>query len=196
MGSGPPIIGIEGPVCAGKTTLLHAIGAKFPDTLILPEYYEMLGKKRFRNLSPKIGLSHRQYLLGLFRGCEQRRHALISQHRSEVRTVVLDRTFFSVACWHYASIGGKRTVHLAELLRSVDRTALVIPEKIYFMDIPHARLMQRARAMRFDPQSPALSANFTRLTRQFFAEFVAPIVPVCFIPHHQLLSVFESDVLT
>lgn len=189
------IVGVEGPVCSGKTSTLRAVSHDNQEVLMIDEYYEMLGCRRFNDLTRKTGTHHQRDLLRIFASCERERMTRLTENAGSKKTVLLDRTYFSVAAWSYAVSGGHLDPIAATAMRYLRPPASVAPDIIYFADIPHEEMVHRAHLSKFDPDSPALSRDFNMHTRRFFRDFASQYVNIVFVSHHELRLHLEDHIL-
>lgn len=158
------IVALEGPVCAGKTTV--AAGLAAGGASVVPEYLDVPGAASgvgFDAPAAGDGLRRLRVLLEL-----ERRRAL---QLPSAGSVVLDRSIFTLLAYE-VGLAAMSAPHVLgdavrEVVAAVDRGAVVLPGRVVFLDCSAASCRERAAAAGMRTPSflfePAFRGGFREL---------------------------------
>lgn len=159
------IVALEGPVCAGKTTV--AAGLEFAGAKVVPEYLDLTGGASLAGAdAPEAGdgLRRLHLLLELERGR--------TTHLPPAGTVVLDRSVFTLLAYEAGLSAMPAPNVLAHAVGAVvaaaDRGDVALPDRIVFLDCPASLCRERAAAAGMRTPAFLFDARFRGGFRQLF----------------------------
>ena len=167
------MVALEGPVCAGKTTIAMALATD--GALVVPEYFDVPGAADRVGVDAPLagdGLRRLSVLLELERGRLTQLPA--------AGLVVLDRSVFSLLAYEAGLSAMAAPSVLADALKAVraavDDGAVALPERVIFLDCPAPACHERAAAAGMRTPAFHFDPEFRGGFRQLFCrlERVAP----------------------
>jgi thymidylate kinase len=162
------IVGIEGPCCAGKTTLSRGLLAHYGSALvqIIPDYSDFAGGGK--NLPPPVPttLAEERSALERFEQLERDRIALHLKSASAL--VLIDRCIYTLFahCHSLTRQCGADYLALAED-RFAHSDAPLWPDTIIYIDTPLDSILERNRG-KFPAGSIFIDKTFNETFRSFF----------------------------
>lgn len=169
----PTLIGLEGPVCSGKSTFASRLTQAFPGTLVFDDYVTGLRDHRVPSFDP--GSTEGQLdAFELFMAVEADR---IRVRVAEPRQAhILDRTVDTLFAHAYGldRLQGYKAYPRAREATEPDR--YLIPDVTFLLQPPRDVLLQRAR-QRGDEEllAPFLSVEFLAATTAYYDD--EPVSP-------------------
>ena len=130
-------VAIEGPVCAGKTTLCANICHKFRGICVVPDYSDFAGGgKNLPSAFPPT-LHEEANALSFFQGLERRR--FLQHDNKDADICLVDRSAHTLLahCFSITHLSGTLYFDLALNILS-KASAVVWPTFVLFLDIPHS----------------------------------------------------------
>jgi thymidylate kinase len=158
-------VALEGPVCAGKTTVAKSLGSVC--TRVVPEYLDLPGAaSRVGVDAPAAGDGLRRLRLLL----EIERHRVL--HLPRMGSIVLDRSVFTLIAYEagLAAMSGPNVLCAAaeEVADAIERGAVALPDRVVFLDCPAASCVERAAAAGMRTPTFLFDAAFRCGFRQVF----------------------------
>lgn len=161
------VIALEGPVCAGKTTVLRNLAQRGLPTLREYGEYVVSAKNDFPSFPPRTkeeALSNFQFFLEL----EQQRFADSRQFSNE-RTLVLDRSVLSLLAFEYTAPPFTGINILPEATRMVaEHPGVVFPDKVVYLHVSHEKIVRRRQLCSGFYLELLLDPVFNNGFREFF----------------------------
>jgi thymidylate kinase len=167
------IVALEGPVCAGKTTVAQRLASVC--TSIVPEYLDVPGAaSRVGVEAPAAddGLRRLRLLL------EIERHRVL--HLPRVGSILLDRSVFTLIAYEagLAAMSAANVLSAAagEVANAIERGGVVLPGRVMYLDCPAASCRERAAAAGMQTPAFLFDTAFRGGFRQVFVrlELAAP----------------------
>jgi thymidylate kinase len=166
-------VALEGPVCAGKTTVAKSLGSVC--TRVVPEYLDLPGAASRVGVDvPAAGDGLRRLRLLL----EIERHRVL--HLPRVGSILLDRSVFTLIAYEagLAAMSAANVLSAAagEVANAIERGGVVLPGRVMYLDCPAASCRERAAAAGMQTPAFLFDTAFRGGFRQVFVrlELAAP----------------------
>jgi len=166
----PYTIGVEGPVCAGKTTLVlgltrHLVG---PTATCVPDYADHASGGR--HLPPPVprSIAEEEQALRVFLTIEAERTKRVRTPAKRWTVVLVDRTVHTLLahCYALTRMTGLDHASLAERVLAGSDTPLW-PDLILYLDVPQQAIDARNKG-KFEAGNIFLDADFNEGIRAYF----------------------------
>jgi len=193
-GSGvpPSHVGIEGPGCSGKTTLITQLAKQKSQLFSVPEYYELNGRQAFvPQGQPRTESVQRAVLARLVR-LERRRQSMFREGLAQGRLVLSDRTFFSCIAHDFARGQVECGINWYETQRVFSRDAFCAPDLILYLTTPKAVRAQYADKLGIRRESMTRNPIFLERYREFFKNHVSNRSKVIFVTSIQARKIIRT----
>jgi thymidylate kinase len=170
MTTRPYTIGVEGPVCAGKTTLVlgltqHLAG---PTVTCVPDYADHVGGGR--HLPPPVprSIAEEEQALRVFLTIEAERTKPARDPAKQWTVVLIDRSVHTLLahCYGLTRITGLDHASLAHRVLAGSDTPLW-PDLILYLDVPQQAIDARNKG-KFEAGNIFLDAGFNEGIRAYF----------------------------
>lgn len=169
----PTVVGLEGPVCSGKSTFASRLTQAFPGTLVFDDYVSGLRDGRVPNFDP--GSTEGQLdAFELFMAVEADRiRARTAEPR---RAYILDRTVDTLFAHTYGLDRLQGYEAYPRIREDTEPERYLIPDVTFLLQPPRDVLLRRAK-QRGDEEllAPFLSVDFLAATTAYFNE--EPVSP-------------------
>jgi len=190
------IIAIEGPVCAGKSTIVERLNQEGLGTILEYSEYVAHANQDFPKFPPtdeKVAKRSFEFFLNL----EHKRY----QNMSDLMQnwIAIDRSIFTLLAFEIGAtkITGINIFDWA-IARLKDENNLIIPSHIYYLDVPTATSRDRAERNSIPIPDFLLSNEFNQGFHNFFV-WLRQTIPdyVTFIPaseeSNEVLSLLHKE---
>jgi thymidylate kinase len=160
-------IALEGPCCAGKTTLGRALETQLHDcaATLVACYADFVGGGRFLPRQEADTLQEREEALRQLLEIEAARMAAVPD---SCDLIIADRSVHTLLAHSYALEAEQGTGFFAPSVRLLERApAAAWPELVLYMDLPQAHVTAR-NAGKFPSDSIYIDAVFNRSVREYF----------------------------
>lgn len=164
---------IEGPVCAGKTTLANGLRdyAGHANTVVVPDYADFVGGDNMPTANP-VDLEEERTALAQLLEIEGRRFRSLPAFSGEQATLrLIDRSVLTLL-GHCAGLDAANSTNgsFLELGQSIvrDSSLVVLPQLLIYLDADLDTQIARNDG-KFDPKSIFLDARLNEGFRNYFA---------------------------
>jgi len=162
-----PIIALEGPVCAGKSSLLRKVEAK-KAAIVIPEYSEYLGcVERPTSRFPAATRDEAMANFNQFLEIEKKRKELLDNSGPSIK--YLDRSVFTLLAFELGvSCLTGIDIYRWALGHVADNPNVIVPDHVLYLDVSRIVAMSRAKAANMRTPLFMFSDNFNARARAFF----------------------------
>jgi len=177
----PLRVAIEGPCCAGKTTLGRGLEQELQPlrTAYIMDYYEYTrGGGFFPRPIPGSAAEAEDALRWLL-NVEERRTAQARAAENQLDVILIDRSIHTLLAHRYAlkKVGKFNDFQSAQDL--IDSSVIPLwPDVIMYLDMPQNLVHQRNNG-KFEPDNIFIDADFNQGIRTYFQRFAG-------VPHHRI----------
>ena len=167
-------VGIEGPCCAGKTTLGHSLAQELSRLKIgyVKDYSDYVGGGKF--LPPPLPSSIREEekSLEIFLEIEDIRVRDIRSRQSDLQIALIDRSIHCLLahCRGLENIKGMGYGYLASARKIIERSSIPVwPNFMLYLDVSDNIIRTRNKG-KFEPDSIYMDACFNEGIRSYYHE--------------------------
>ncbi len=179
MTAEPLLVAVEGPCCAGKTTLVSALSRELSGLRVcrVPCYADYLGGGRFlpREI-PQSAAEDAAAFTQLLTIDHDRIEATLTR-TSDAELVLLDRSVHTLLAHRYAIEQVTGLPCYQQAVDAAHRDATIIwPSVVVYLDVAEAVVAQRNRG-KFPPGSILIDPDFNGAFRSYFADLARHVTP-------------------
>lgn len=178
----PPTIAIEGPCCAGKTTLVHGL---VQESLALSvayirDYSDHVGGGKF--LPPPVPTSpaEEELILNRFLAIEEDRTVYARMKAYESDLIIIDRSVHTLLAHCFALRRLLDDDYFSLAQRVIGKSGVALwPDRILYLDVPQC-VVEARNGGKFAPDSIFIDAGFNAGVRSYFQQ-VAGVPSPCVV---------------
>lgn len=168
----PPTIAIEGPCCAGKTTLAHGLVEESFTLSItyVRDYSDHVGGGKFLPPPVPTSLTDEELILNQFLAIEDDRTAYARMTALESDLIIIDRSVHTLLahCFALRRLLNDDYFDLAQ--RVIEESDVPLwPDHILYLDVPQFAIDAR-NCGKFAPDSIFIDAGFNTGVRSYFKQ--------------------------
>ena len=173
MSDRPPVVGVEGPCCAGKTTLSRGLREHLSPAMNIGsvrDYADWVGGGRFLPPAHPQSLRDEEIALHKLLAIEADRTAAVRAGFAEMDLILVDRSVHTLAahCAGLTSLTGL-DYRLASTRVLTGTTVALWPDLILYLDVSPGVIAARNKG-KFSPDSLFIDDRFNSGVRQYFSE--------------------------
>lgn len=189
----PPCnVGIEGPGCSGKTTLIKQLATQSSRLFPVPEYYELNGRQSFVPQGQQRTESVQREVLARLVRLERQRQGMFREGLKQGRLVLSDRTFFSCIAHDFARGQVEHSINWLETQRIFSHSAFRSPELILYLTTPETVRAKYADKIGIRRESMTRNPIFLNRYREFFETYVSNQTKVVFVTSMQAQEIISA----
>ena len=165
------IIGFDGIVCAGKTTMVNKLACMF-DTIVIEEYKEYALKSGFKfpKFPPKSYIKAIEASV-FFMDLEKQRVVNLNNYVPPNKKIIfVDRTYLSCLAFDYAANYFTNLETFPKVQKLWSDTPKIIPDLIFFMDVSQTNLRKRILINKNNFPPHFLDKKFNQFMVSFFKQ--------------------------
>lgn len=162
-------VAVEGPCCAGKTTLSRGLRRRLTDVVVshVPDYADHVGGGRFLPRAVPTSVKEDQQALQTLLAIEADRVA--DARASTSSLVLLDRSVYTLLAHRHAIQHITGLPCLAPASRMIEcSTAVTWPDLVLYLDVTQQAVHDRNRG-KFPPDSIFIDVDFNAGIRDYFS---------------------------
>ncbi len=175
-------IGIEGHVCAGKTTFIQNFEKHF-NCLSIKEYWHFRKEFVIPRISFPCSCDDLFQSSKVFCDIENARYATFNCAK-DTNITIIDRTYHSCLAFDYAI---SRLFGLSGYLKIKqywESHNFIIPNIIFFLDVSHRERIRRHKQRKSKAMNILLDRNFNALYKKYFQENISCQNKIFFIQNN------------
>ncbi|MBL3610580.1 nucleoside/nucleotide kinase family protein [Rhodovulum sulfidophilum] len=185
-------IGIEGPGCSGKTTLLKSLIARHPTLAQVPEYYELNNCQPFAPPSTVRTPAIQRDVLALLLHLEERRQDIVREAARQRLLAVSDRTFLSCIAYDYARSHVEADIDWRKTERRFSQAEFQPPALILYLTTPDNVRSHYADKIGIRKKSMTRHPVFLEMHRAYFEHHVSRRIKTRFVSVQRADAILSS----
>jgi thymidylate kinase len=172
----PVVVAVEGPCCAGKTTLARRLATQVQGLTVtfIPCYADHVGGGRYLPAQGAATVPEREEALRQLLAVEASR---LAQARPDSDVILADRSVQTLLAHSYAMQVMTGVSFLAPSLRLLRSSAVPAwPDLVFYLDLPQPAVAGRNHG-KFPPTSIYINPRFNAAVRAYFVRLAGPNYP-------------------